>query len=109
MVTLNITWKRDTLIWSDIGSPPGNIETRRFTIGSLNSHIIAVNSTVPITLNVKCIRATRLELAFAPTEARSAVTQVPMFAPRIMNSARSSGRTPVPTIVITTPVDAEEL
>ena len=46
---------------------------------------------------------------FAPTDASSAVTQVPIFAPRIIKSARSRGSTPAPTIVITTPVEAEEL
>lgn len=46
---------------------------------------------------------------FPPTDASRAVTQVPIFAPSMMNRARSSGRTPVPTIVMTTPVDADEL
>ena len=55
------------------------------------------------------MRDTRFEFAFAPTDARSAVTHVPMFAPSMIKRARSSESTPVPTIVITTPVDAEEL
>ena len=109
VVTLKITWNMDTRIWSDIGSLPGNIDTRRFTAGSLKIQMSAVNNTVPITLNVKCINATLLEFAFAPTDASKAVTQVPIFAPSTMKSASSSGRTPVPTIVITTPVAAEEL
>ena len=53
--------------------------------------------------------ATLFELAFAPTDAKRAVIQVPILAPKIINNARSSARTPAPTIVITTPVDAEEL
>ena len=109
MVTLKITWNIETRIYSDIGSLEGNIDTKRFTAGSLNIRMMAVKITVPITLKVKCIKATLLEFALAPTDARSAVTQVPIFAPKTMKSARSRGNTPVPTIVIKTPVDADEL
>ena len=71
--------------------------------------MIAVKSTVPITLKVKWINATRLEFAFAPIAASNAVTQVPIFAPKTINNAKSKSSTPVPTIVMTTPVEAEEL
>ena len=53
--------------------------------------------------------ATLFEFAFAPIEASKAVTQVPIFAPRTINNARSKGKTLFPTIVITTPVAADEL
>ena len=97
VVTLNITWNTETRICSDIGSSPGKRDTSIFTAGSLKIQISAVKIAVPITLKVKCIRATRLELEFAPTDARSAVIQVPMLAPRTMNKASSRGITPVPT------------
>ena len=60
-------------------------------------------------LNVKCISATLFEFEFAPIDASNAVTHVPIFAPSTINRARSKGKTLLPTIVITTPVAADEL
>ena len=71
--------------------------------------MIAAKTTVPITLNRKWISATRFALGVPPTEASNAVTHVPMFAPKTINSANSRPKTPVPTIVMTTPVAADEL
>ena len=71
--------------------------------------MMAAKTAEPITLKVKWISATRFALGVPPTDAKSAVTQVPIFAPRIINSAISSFKIPAPTIVMTTPVAAEEL
>ena len=71
VVTLNITWNSETLICSDILSPPGKADVKMFITWSLKIQIIAENITVPMRLKVKCISATRFELALAPTDAKS--------------------------------------
>ena len=109
VVTLKITWKTDTRICRDMASLPGKKAVSRSITGWRKIQIIAVNAAVPMVLKVKWIRAIRLELALAPAQASSAVTQVPMLAPSTINRARSSSITPVPTMVMTTPVAAEEL
>ncbi len=52
------------------------------------------NSATPTTLKAACAAATRRASAFWPTAARSAVTAVPMFAPKMIGIAPASGRIP---------------
>ena len=51
---------------------------------------MTTKTTVPITLKRMCITAVRFEFVFVPIVERSAVTQVPIFWPKIIYTANES-------------------
>ena len=63
--------------------------------------------TQPSTLNNKCIIAVRFALVEVPIEEIIAVTHVPIFEPKIINTAVSSFKAPASATKI--PVTAAEL
>ena len=67
-----------------------------------------VKIIVPITLNARWMKAVLLALVVVPIEAMIAVTQVPIFEPKIINKALETSIAPFPTITITRPVAAED-
>ena len=73
----------------------------------LHIHSGAMQITQPSTLNNKCIIAVRFALVEVPIEEIIAVTHVPIFEPKIINTAVSSFKAPASATKI--PVTAAEL
>ena len=69
---------------------------------------IVVKITVPIILNIRWITVVRLALRLVPTDASTAVIQVPIFWPNRTNTALSSPITPLAAKACRIPTDAEE-
>jgi len=67
-----------------------------------------MKTTTPITLNIRCAKATLLAPRLPPIEASSAVTHVPIFAPIIRPIAPVRFIRPAPIRAITRPDVADE-
>ena len=85
--------------WSEIGE----ILLARLASWSMNGS----QSKTPMTLNRTCTVAARWASRGLPIAARSAVTQVPMLAPRINAIPAGSVMNPWLAMTMTTPVVAE--
>ncbi len=75
--TLKIVWKREI-------STGLNCPWKKLFIGRLKKKIMAPNSTAPVTLKSKWITAALFAVLEVPVEEIIAVTQVPMFCPKVM-------------------------
>ena len=104
VVTLKMMWNKAICI-----SPLfGNIASKKETIYGVKIQMKIVKIIVPITLNARWMKAVLLALVVVPIEAIIAVTQVPIFEPKMINKALETSIAPFPTITITRPVAAED-
>ena len=100
--TLNTVWKTEmpTLF---------TCESAQFPLKENITNIPMPNTTAPTTLKSRWITAARFAVRFAPRLDNRAVTQVPMFCPRVMNTAELQFTTPLAASVCRIPTEAEEL
>ena len=102
VVTLNIVWNIAICVSISV-----NADCSHLSIGNTSASMKKI--TEPMQLNIRWMKDARLPLEVAPIEANIAVTQVPIFIPRVMNIAFSSVIRLAPAIVMRIIVVAEEL